>query len=255
MARRYVRDNRGRFASVGATARGGRLRTASGGKRATQTQAISGGKPGGTVGKPKGLKPGAIKAKAALSASGKGRAPSSQLGGKGSDTYKYNKMGQVASPAERAKMYARDRRREKNAALASQQSAGRRRAERRAARNVESGRINPQEFSTTASFAKSAHDRRVKRASQNFGPGGVELMRRERALTVKAKAIEAKAAARKAEGKPITKHMQEQHAELRRQIMKAQKSQATRKKALDVYGGTKARMEANIRSRSRYAFR
>lgn len=57
MARRYVRDNRGRFASVGATARGGRLRTAAGNKRATQTQQLSGGKPSGTIGKPKGLKP------------------------------------------------------------------------------------------------------------------------------------------------------------------------------------------------------
>lgn len=39
MARRYSRDNRGRFTSSGkgATARGGRLRTASGGKRETQT--------------------------------------------------------------------------------------------------------------------------------------------------------------------------------------------------------------------------
>jgi hypothetical protein len=35
MARRYTRDNRGRFASVGATARGGRLATAAGNKRAT----------------------------------------------------------------------------------------------------------------------------------------------------------------------------------------------------------------------------
>jgi len=47
MARRYTRDNRGRFASAGgggATARGGRLRTASGKKRATQTmKAASGG--------------------------------------------------------------------------------------------------------------------------------------------------------------------------------------------------------------------
>lgn len=58
MARRYVRDNRGRFASVGATARGGRLRTAAGNKRATQTQQLRGGKPSGTIGKPKGLKPG-----------------------------------------------------------------------------------------------------------------------------------------------------------------------------------------------------
>jgi len=49
MARRYVRDNRGRFATVGATARGGRLRTASGGKRATQTGRIKGAVPSGTI--------------------------------------------------------------------------------------------------------------------------------------------------------------------------------------------------------------
>lgn len=41
MARKYVRDNRGRFASVGATARGGRLKTAGGGKRQTQTMRAS----------------------------------------------------------------------------------------------------------------------------------------------------------------------------------------------------------------------
>lgn len=57
MARRYTRDNRGRFASVGATARGGRLRTASGKKRETQTAKIKGGAASGTIGKPKGLKP------------------------------------------------------------------------------------------------------------------------------------------------------------------------------------------------------
>jgi hypothetical protein len=67
MARRYARDNRGRFASTGATARGGRLRTAAGKKRATVTQRIAGGKPAGTVGKPKGLKPGAIKVKPPVS--------------------------------------------------------------------------------------------------------------------------------------------------------------------------------------------
>lgn len=66
-ARRYVRDNRGRFASVGATARGGRLRTASGNKRATQTKTIAGGKPVGTISKPKGLKPGSIKPTVAAS--------------------------------------------------------------------------------------------------------------------------------------------------------------------------------------------
>ena len=52
MARRYSRDNRGRFASggTGATARGGRLKTASGNKRATQTtKAAAAAKPGGSI--------------------------------------------------------------------------------------------------------------------------------------------------------------------------------------------------------------
>ena len=48
--RKYVRDNRGRFATTGATARGGRLKTASGKKRATQTvKAKTGGKPAGAI--------------------------------------------------------------------------------------------------------------------------------------------------------------------------------------------------------------
>jgi hypothetical protein len=59
MARRFSRDNRGRFASggsssggsgkVGATARGGRLRTAAGNKRATQTTKAAPAKPSGTM--------------------------------------------------------------------------------------------------------------------------------------------------------------------------------------------------------------
>lgn len=59
MARKYARDNRGRFApaGTGATARGGRLKTSGGGKRATQTMRGPSGGPRGTVGKPKGLKP------------------------------------------------------------------------------------------------------------------------------------------------------------------------------------------------------
>jgi hypothetical protein len=57
MARRYTRDNRGRFSSFGATARGGRLATASGNKRATQTARISSGRGAGTIAKPKGLQP------------------------------------------------------------------------------------------------------------------------------------------------------------------------------------------------------
>ena len=63
-ARKYVRDNRGRFAAVGATARGGRLKTAGGSRRATQTRKIQ-GRPGNTISKPRGLQPGAVKPKPA----------------------------------------------------------------------------------------------------------------------------------------------------------------------------------------------
>ena len=51
MARRYSRDNRGRFAGGGggATARGGRLKTAAGNKRKTQTMQAGGAKAAGTI--------------------------------------------------------------------------------------------------------------------------------------------------------------------------------------------------------------
>jgi hypothetical protein len=51
MARRYSRDNKGRFASsgTGATARGGRLRTVAGNKRATQTTKAAAAKPSGAI--------------------------------------------------------------------------------------------------------------------------------------------------------------------------------------------------------------
>jgi hypothetical protein len=51
MARRYSRDNRGRFAGkgAGATARGGRLKTAAGNKRKTQTMQAGGAKAAGTI--------------------------------------------------------------------------------------------------------------------------------------------------------------------------------------------------------------
>jgi hypothetical protein len=57
MARRYSRDNRGRFASIGATARGGRLATASGNKRATVTGRLEGVQPTGTIGKSRKVAP------------------------------------------------------------------------------------------------------------------------------------------------------------------------------------------------------
>ena len=72
--RKYSRDNKGRFASTGsggATARGGRLATAKGNKRKTQTITAKGQK--GVLAKPKGLKPGAIKPKAAAAAKLGGR--------------------------------------------------------------------------------------------------------------------------------------------------------------------------------------
>lgn len=62
MARKYTRDNRGRFASVGATARGSRLKTAGGNKRKSQTIQSKASR-AGTIGKPKGLKPNSIKPK------------------------------------------------------------------------------------------------------------------------------------------------------------------------------------------------
>lgn len=52
-ARKYSRDNRGRFASAGtgATSRGGRLKTATGVKRATQTRQMAAAPRAGTVAK------------------------------------------------------------------------------------------------------------------------------------------------------------------------------------------------------------
>lgn len=49
MARKYARDNAGRFSSTGATARGGRLRTSAGAKRANVTAKATGGKPKGAM--------------------------------------------------------------------------------------------------------------------------------------------------------------------------------------------------------------
>jgi hypothetical protein len=70
--RKYVRDSIGRFATTGATARGGRLKTASGKKRAVQTVKVkTGGKPSGAIkGKikrdPGAAKPAAAKRRKAI---------------------------------------------------------------------------------------------------------------------------------------------------------------------------------------------
>lgn len=59
MARRYVRDRKGRFATVGATARGGRLTTEKGKRYATEKKGISGAAPKGTISKTAKRKPAA----------------------------------------------------------------------------------------------------------------------------------------------------------------------------------------------------
>jgi len=284
--RRYARDNRGRFASTGATARGGRLKTAGGNKRATVTVKAKGGgngtiakpkglKPGtlkpkpvakpapvakaktrlprtaGTVAKPKGLKPGTLKPKT-TARSGKGKAPATKLPGVNSDQYKYNAAGYLATPKERQRMRGRDRAREKNAALASAQTAGTLRAQRRAADSLLTGRIETRAFSSTASLAKSAHDRRAKRAGENFSRTSIANLRQSTALTQKAVQIQQKAAERKAAGKPITAAMQRQHAEIVSKINKLNKSEQTARKALDVLQQQKNTMEGRIRGNRRY---
>lgn len=98
MARRYTRDNRGRFSSVGATARGGRLATASGNKRATQTAKLSGGGAKGTVGKPKGLKPQSAKSLRTGVAVNRMRAINQKIG-KGPDLAQVNVKGRFSGQA------------------------------------------------------------------------------------------------------------------------------------------------------------
>lgn len=103
MARRYVRDNRGRFASVGATARGGRLRTAAGNKRATQTQQIKGASPSGTIGKPKGLKPGTIKAKPQVSSTRQAATDRLKIKTQAKRAIKADR-GSVVTPGQRSRL-------------------------------------------------------------------------------------------------------------------------------------------------------
>ena len=80
MGRRYVRDNRGRFASTGATARGGRLKTESGGKRETQTMR-SRSAPGGTISRTKRAKAAPSTAKPAAASPSSAKSRGQRLGG------------------------------------------------------------------------------------------------------------------------------------------------------------------------------
>lgn len=199
MARKYARDNRGRFASSGsgATARGGRLKTASGNKRATQTmkaagaggvikgraartvagekvmaklakrapaaKRISAARPGGTVAKPKGLKPGAMTPKV-----GRNSKVPTNLPGLMSDRWKWNKGGTaLATLSERKQQFNRERYREKKTILAPVVKAASVRSDRRALASTLSGRDSKQ-FSSTNEKARAALQRKSARASEVF---------------------------------------------------------------------------------------
>lgn len=257
---RLTRNNAGRITGTGdgATARGGRLRTASGKLRATQTARIKGQR-AGTMAKPKGLKPGAMEARVKAKAggraglTGKGRAPASKTPAATSDYYKYNKAGQIATPQERLRMRGKDRAREKNTALADVQRAGALRAERKAARQMTSDRTEPlsvARYSPKYYAADNAMTRRAKRADTNFTEG-ISIERSKNALTAKAIKMQNQAKERKAQGKAITKTMETNFQSIRRQIAKAEKSLSVRRKALDVVGNAKKRMEINTRNRYR----
>jgi len=250
---KLTRDNSGRITSVGgsgATAYGGRIKTASGKLRATQTARISGVKAAGTV-----TRSGARRTTAAKPVrsglTGKGKAPSTRLPSANSDQYKYNKAGLIATPQERSRMRGKDRAREKNAALAQQQAAGRLRAERIAARRVTSTSAEPgsvSRYSPTFNAAERALKRRSQRADSNFRDSA-KLERSKAQLTDKAVKMQNQAAQRKAEGRPITKTMEANFQKMRRDIAKIDRSLQTRRRALEVAGSASQRMEINTRNR------
>jgi hypothetical protein len=196
MARRYSRDNRGRFAGSGggATARGGRLRTAAGNKRKTQTMQ-SAAAPKGTIGKPRGLKPGAIKTKSAattrkgqLAAGAKKRnaqadridAKVKKLEGeyRSKDAAFYT---QGAKPAGRDRMIAKSQ----QAAQLREQSA----ALRSKAANAE--RMSNKIKTTTSPIKSSGGDQRLGRAIRNEAAGSTSYRRNPKGYQKRIKALEA----------------------------------------------------------------
>jgi len=103
--RRYVRDNRGRFASVGATARGGRLRTEAGNKRATVTGRQEGIQPKNTISRNRRAKPEAAAPAPASTSTGRQRVrgnfrPQNTMGArqKNKDPFFYDSDGHHFNP-------------------------------------------------------------------------------------------------------------------------------------------------------------
>ena len=200
--RKYVRDNRGRFATTGATARGGRLKTKSGKKRATQTvKAKTGGKPAGAIkGKIK-RDPGAAKPAAAKPAAAKTKLKRSgeKIGVGRLTTNKEQGRKGIVSMSSQAKAARKgavaERKSEKMSRIAERQSEiVARRQGRRASNYNPDGTFNQ----STA----NANQRRLGRSKQlqeklRYAGGGKNIASKALSKRRKAKPAAAKPAAAK----------------------------------------------------------
>jgi len=207
--RKYVRDNRGRFATTGATARGGRLKTASGKKRATQTvKAKTGGKPAGAIkGKIK-RDPGAAKPAAAKPAAAKTKLKRSgeKIGVGRLTTNKEQGRKGIVSMSSQAKAARKgavaERKSEKMSRIAERQSEiVARRQGRRASNYNPDGTFNQ----STA----NANQRRLGRSKQlqeklRYAGGGKNIASKALSKRRKAKPAAAKPAAAKRKSKKVS---------------------------------------------------
>jgi len=195
--RKYVRDSIGRFATTGATARGGRLKTKSGKKRATQTvKAKTGNKPAGAIkGKIK-RDPGAAKpavAKTKLKRSGE------KIGVNSLKTNKEQGRKGIVSMSSRAKAVRKgdvaERKSRRMSRIAERQSEiVARRQGRRASNYNPDGTFNQ----STA----NANQRRLGRSKQlqeklSYAGGGKNIASKALSKRRKPKPAAAKAAAAK----------------------------------------------------------
>ena len=241
MARKYTRDNRGRFASSGsgATARGGRLRTAAGNKRKTETMKAGGAGGAGVMKGAVKRDPAAMakmgKAKPRQGLTGLGKAPKSSIT-KPADLakvnpnafaqqYKWNKAGTaLATPAEQRKMWGRERTREKKQQLSEKAKKGEMRATRRAEQLLQT-RKPAAAWPSTKAKADDAVRRRLARVDARLsiavpktysaGKGASALTRAAQEKPTKARIAKAKAAVS--------------------EYKKAQRSKDTATKALRIY--------------------
>ena len=241
MARKYTRDNRGRFASGGggATARGGRLKTAAGNKRATQTMKAAGGGGDGVMKGAVKRDPGAMakvgKAKPKQGLTGLGKAPKSNIikpadlakvnPNAFAQQYKWNKGGTaLATPTEQRKMWGRERLREKKQQLAPVANRGIQRATRRAEQLVAKG-APAGSWQSTRGRANEAVSRRADRAASKLGKVVPMAHATGRDASAKVRALQEKQTpARKEKAKAAVKAYK-----------KADRSKQVLSKAADIY--------------------